>query len=364
MRTLECVTAAAMELQQQNRDQQQQQLESPLQRPTRELDDELFHRRRARWLVYGRAILTIAALGLLTVVLYSMTHQRAPAGDEQRSRMVFGGVPSSQSVSVEDETVVKLNEEAAAAAVEHRSKRNVPKIVVNSRSASARESLKDENDIQFDSSSSSSRSDEIGHVEKLQRRVVNQAHHNSHRHRHSDGDLYYLKGYKCVPVTKSSSTMRRNRPRLPGMFELELNIDNVQLDPSRSHFSFFTHFHLQYLKNSLAVFTLSAFYSCCFLLDCPFSFHTRPLSLSTSRVVASQHCVWNGNIERCEKIIEIEVNSIRRVYEMKWVEIGCEMRERIKVRVEFSMLGIYNASHVSFIRLRYCRRQTCCFPTI
>lgn len=203
-----------MELQ--NRDQQQ--LES-LQLSARELDDQLFQRRRARWLVYGRAILTIATLGLLTVVLYNITHTKAQShDDEQRARLVFGGnsnidarQPPSQSVSYQEaRTVATLSHGES-----HRSKRNVPKIVVNSRSSSeARGGLKDENDIQLDSD------DEIRHVEKLQRRVVNQAHHNSHRHRHSDGYTYYLKGYKCVPVpvTKSSSSSRRNRPRLPGMF--------------------------------------------------------------------------------------------------------------------------------------------------
>lgn len=204
-----------MELQ--NRDQQQ--LES-LQLSARELDDQLFQRRRARWLVYGRAILTIATLGLLTVVLYNITHTKAQShDDEQRARLVFGGnsdidarQPPSQSVSYQEARTVATLSHAES----HRAKRNVPKIVVNSRSSSeARSGLKDENDIQLDSD------DEIRHVEKLQRRVVNQAHHNSHRHRHSDGYIYYLKGYKCVPVpvTKSSSSSsRRNRPRLPGMF--------------------------------------------------------------------------------------------------------------------------------------------------
>lgn len=206
-----------MELQQQNLEQQNNE---PLQQSTRELDDQLFHRRRTRWLVYGRAILTIATLGLLTVVLYNITHSQSPEShqEEQRSRLIYadGGTlktPHRRSVSIEDETVRKLNDDETATKSEHRLKRNVPKIVVNSvsaPSAGARNGLKDENDIQLDTD------DEIGHVEKLQRRVVNQPHHNSHRHRHSDGDIYYLKGYKCVPITKSPSS--KSRSRLPGMF--------------------------------------------------------------------------------------------------------------------------------------------------
>jgi hypothetical protein len=192
------------------------------QQTQRELDDQLFHRRRRRWLVYGRAILTIATLGLLTVILYSVTHttESQESHQEQRSRLINvdgGNDGRGRSVSIEDETVRKLNDDETAKRVEsERVKRNVPKIVVNSRSEEATD---EDNDIQLDT-------DE--HHEKLQRRASN---HENLRHRHSDGDVYYLRGYKCVPIKTSSQYRPLLAPpsnlRLPGMLKLNYDLDFI-----------------------------------------------------------------------------------------------------------------------------------------
>lgn len=180
--------------------EQQQQLQ-------RELDDQLFHRRRRRWLVYGRAILTIATLGLLTVILYSVTQTTTESQESSRLMINVGDAQPRQSVSIEDETVRKMKNDETASNEQQKServKRNVPKIVVNSSGS------REDNDIQLDT-------DE--HHEKLQRRASN---HNNQRHRHSNGDVYYLRGYKCVPI---KARPQASSLRLPGMFTIISSLD-------------------------------------------------------------------------------------------------------------------------------------------
>jgi hypothetical protein len=195
--------------------QREKMMTEEQQQQQRELDDQLFHRRRRRWLIYGRAILTIASLGLLTVILYNLTHTTKSSLDDEESTskslfMNVGNVHahkiSSKSVSIEDETVRKLNNDETARKV----KRNiVPKIIVNNVKSAEDEEY---NDIQLNADEQ--------HDEKLQRRATN---HKNIRHRHSDGDAYYLRGYKCVPIKTSSSSSSRHfaapsNLRLPGMF--------------------------------------------------------------------------------------------------------------------------------------------------
>lgn len=205
-----------MMTEEQEQQQQQQQIQ-------RELDDQLFHRRRRRWLVYGRAILTIASLGLLTVILYNVTHTTTSNVDESSSQSrLMNNVgndaheissKSEKSVSNEDETVRKLNNDETA----RKFKRNiiiVPKIIVNRRSErSADGETNENNDIQLDDADEH----QLKQDEKLQRRATN---HKTIRHRHSDGDVYYLRGYKCVPIKTSSSSriLTPSNLRLPGMF--------------------------------------------------------------------------------------------------------------------------------------------------
>lgn len=151
----------------------------------RNAEDEMYQRRKKCWLSYGRAMLTIGILGLLTVVLFALTQSNSSDGAEHNSRVIV----DNKSGSHEDEIVKSIidDETAMSRKIVKRSVDLVPKSVV--------ESLNDVN-----SENNPIMDDQHMKLLKRQQQGSNQNHI---QHRHSDGDVYFFKGYKCVPVRKN-----------------------------------------------------------------------------------------------------------------------------------------------------------------
>jgi hypothetical protein len=169
-------------------------------------DDEVYHRRRQCWLSYGRAILTVAVLGLLTVALYAATSSGSEKEHFAKTRVIN---VEDRSGSHEDESVKSFKSDEIASGdrevvkryVDPRRKRDtidMPKNI-DSREQSA-QSL---NDVDGDSEPKL----DSQHL-KLFRR---QGSSENVVHRHADGTVYYIKGYKCVPIKKPSSTPQELR---------------------------------------------------------------------------------------------------------------------------------------------------------
>lgn len=140
-------------------------------------EDEMYQRRKRCWLSYGRAMLTIGILGLLTVALIAATQSHS--GDDSR---VIEDKVNDRSIEGDDSVVRKIVK---------RNVEPVPKSV---------ESVQSLNDV---NSEDSSVMDEQ-HM-KLLKRQQQGSNQNYIQHRHSDGDVYFFKGYKCVPIRKGTS---------------------------------------------------------------------------------------------------------------------------------------------------------------
>lgn len=157
--------------------------------------EDIFQRRRQRWMQYGRALLTIGALGLLTIALYSMTHTAVSA--EASSRIV-------NDEEARDDIAISNNEEkfsekiiikrAVAAFDGTVDNDKIPKNNLND--------VESDNELDMDSQ----------HL-KIFRRQQSSSN-NVHRHsQQSDNGVYVFKGYKCVPIRKPTKQLEYLRAR-------------------------------------------------------------------------------------------------------------------------------------------------------
>lgn len=122
-------------------------------------EDVVYQRRKAQFLTYGRALLTISLLGILTLVLYALTH-------------------ATSEVSA---NVIQTSE--------------------SNKVISKRHANDDEIVPKTDSNQVSSYDNDNQHIKLFRRQQMN----NDVVHRHTDdGGIYVFKGYKCVPIRKTS----------------------------------------------------------------------------------------------------------------------------------------------------------------
>lgn len=160
----------------------------------RNAEDEMYQQRKKCWLTYGRALLTIGILGLLTLSLYAATRSRSH-DEEHNSRHVFVvdvESPRLTRESVNGDEIQVRNPKIVRRSVDRReNSREVPK---NSESDERAQSLND-----VDSGDSDAKADSE-HLKLIRRQQGSNG--GNLRHQHSDGVTYYFKGYKCVPVLK------------------------------------------------------------------------------------------------------------------------------------------------------------------
>lgn len=170
----------------------------------RNLDDAAYQRRKTCWLSYGRAILTIAILGLLTVSLYAWSQSHPSNEAEHNSRVI----------AVNDATV---ESDEVSTKILSRTKRSVDLRPNDSENGNSIEKPKnsDESEDRSVQSLNDINSEQAPKMDsqhlKLFRRQQNSG--LEIQHRHSDGDVYYLTGYKCVPVRKPSKHLELIRAR-------------------------------------------------------------------------------------------------------------------------------------------------------
>lgn len=170
----------------------------------RNAEDEMYQRRKRCWLTYGRALLTIGVLGLLTLSLYAATRSRSH-DEEHNSRHVF--VVDVERPRLTRESVHGDEFEVRNPKIVRRSvdKSEVPK---NSDSESD-ERAQSLNDVDSDNEAKA----DSEHLKLIRRQQGSNG--GNLRHQHSDGVTYYFKGYKCVPVLKQSGpSQMRNNPKL------------------------------------------------------------------------------------------------------------------------------------------------------
>lgn len=153
--------------------------------------EEIFQQRRQRWMKYGRALLTLGALGLLTVALYSMTHTAISA--EASSRIV-------NDEEARDDIAISNNEKFSEKIIIKRAVDStvdddkIPKNNLND--------VESDNELDMDSQ----------HL-KIFRRQQSSSN-NVHRHsQQSDNGVYIFKGYKCVPIRKPTKQLEYLRAR-------------------------------------------------------------------------------------------------------------------------------------------------------
>ena len=153
--------------------------------------DEVFRRRKKCWLSYGRALLTVSVLGLITVLLFTVTQSKT---DEHSSRVLV-----VESVSSEDELVKKFNADEAAINKQSETKKRVERSVDGVNRESSSESKVDTNSLNDVNNENNPLMDNE-HLKLIRRQQGSNP--NELQHRHSDGAVYYFKGYKCVPIRK------------------------------------------------------------------------------------------------------------------------------------------------------------------
>lgn len=178
--------------------------------------DEMFHRRKNCWLSYGRAVLTIAVLGLLTVSLYAVTQSNS-GHDEHSSRVIVvdGDENVHQSGPHEDGFVKSVNGDEVAISDQLTGRKIVKRFIRNNNveGENSNEVPKNEQSVQSlnDVNSDNNPQMDSQHLTLLKRQ---QGSNQNLQHRHSDGVTYYFKGYKCFPIRKKSESLIRKNPEV------------------------------------------------------------------------------------------------------------------------------------------------------
>lgn len=171
--------------------------------------DELYQRRKRRWLSYGRALLTIGILGLITVFLLAVTQSSGrQKGEEHLSQVISADeeqlIHQSETVESRKDGDSPISDQLANRKVVKRSvavDRKVPK-KLDSNEAQSLNDVNSDSDPKTDNQHS-----------KLFRRQHGTS--SNPRHLHSNGDVFYRIGYKCTPIRKPSKLkpLELKRPR-------------------------------------------------------------------------------------------------------------------------------------------------------
>jgi hypothetical protein len=169
--------------------------------------EEVYQRRKKRWLIYGRALLTIGILGLITIALYAITHSRSSLRESESIKVLVidDRVDSDQIVEERN------NGRKAKRAIDLRSGNEikVPKNIQNSENVQSHNNNNDNNN-KNDVNSGELVSLDTEHAKLFRREQTN----SDVAHRHSeDGTYYIFKGYKCIPIRKPSKQLENKRAR-------------------------------------------------------------------------------------------------------------------------------------------------------
>lgn len=161
-------------------------------------EDEMYQRRKKRWLSYGRALLTLGILGLITVFLVAVTKSTsAHKGEEHQSRGVEDQLVHRSEIvesGIDDEIpVIKHHEKFKRSINESDVKHKVPKSLADDRT----------NDVDID---------DFPKIKPSHQQDASLHPHN----RHYYGEVHYFKGFKCVPhvtIRKPLKPLELKRPR-------------------------------------------------------------------------------------------------------------------------------------------------------
>lgn len=173
-------------------------------------EDEIYQGRKRCWLSYGRALLTIAILGLLTVSLYAWSQSHSSGESEHNSRVIVVDETTFESDEVSTKVMsrnlvkrsVDLRPNDSEKSNEKKNSKEKPKSSKDKKDQSS-QSL---NDVNSDKSPKM----DSQHLTLFRRQ---QSSGQEIQHRHSDGDVYFLKGYKCVPIRNPSKYFELIRAR-------------------------------------------------------------------------------------------------------------------------------------------------------
>lgn len=164
--------------------------------------EEIFQRRKQRWLKYGRAFFTIGILGLITIALYSITHGST------------NGSSSNSSISNEESSarfmVIEEKTKSISAIVKNEHQGLSEKILAKRE---AKESFSDEKIPKSSNENLNSNSElelDGQHLKIFRRQQLSD---NNIPHRHTDNGVYIFKGYKCVPIRKPTKQLEYLRAR-------------------------------------------------------------------------------------------------------------------------------------------------------
>ena len=192
----------------------------------RNAEDVMYQRRKKYWLSYGRALLTIAILGLLTLSLYvwAQSSKSHNEHEEHNSKHVIVGedesFPQSGSFKESEKIIpsdgIAFNDQLRNPRIVKRNanlqdNENSIKMPKNF-DKSSEQSFQSLNDVNSDNDPKM----DSEHLKLIRRQ---QGSNQNLQHRHSDGVTYYFKGYKCVPIRKpeqlklSDTSRSSNRPR-------------------------------------------------------------------------------------------------------------------------------------------------------
>jgi hypothetical protein len=165
--------------------------------------DKMLKPRKTSRLRSSRVLLTIAVWALLTVSLHAFTKLNFDKNEENLSGTRVIVVDDGQSGSHEDESVERLSGDGIALVARPRLVKRSVELPRNRVKPKIAESVESLNDVapKLDNQ----------HLKLSQRQGTNR----KVKHRHSDGVVYYFKGYKCVPI-HAPGELSRSTQR-PGM---------------------------------------------------------------------------------------------------------------------------------------------------
>jgi hypothetical protein len=183
--------------------------------------EEVYQRRKRQWLTYGRALLTIGILGLLTVTLYyvsqNISYSLSNAKEETELSQIVE-IEQNQikfdpdaSINTNDIPIIDHNinvDDNKNKKIINKVKRSSDLLSLVNNSEQQKKVAVDENEIPKDYS------ENLLVHESSERHYRQQQSNNDIVHRHSnDGGIYIFKGYKCIPISKPSKQLENLRAR-------------------------------------------------------------------------------------------------------------------------------------------------------
>lgn len=184
--------------------------------------EEVYQRRKRQWLTYGRALLTIGILGLLTVTLYyvsqNVSQSLSNSKEETELSHMVNGVEKIEEID-QDDASINMNDIAIIHEINNninsddenknkKVKRSSDLLNINNSEQQKKQVVEDENEIPKDYS------ENLLVHESSERHYRQQQSSNDIVHRHSnDGGIYIFKGYKCIPISKPSKQLENLRAR-------------------------------------------------------------------------------------------------------------------------------------------------------